>query len=560
MRLSNAEHSQTIHAESVSVSQLLSNFKRICVPHYQRSYAWTTGEVVELWDDLQTVINESEETYFLGSMVFVGPKLEEVEVVDGQQRLTWVSLLFCVLRDGCLLRNDQERATLLNERYISTRDFQTLDNTSRLSLNESDNTLYQEIVDGALTLDEIKSKVRSRSIPQSNRLLANSYVELYNSVSNVSDDFRDTTMLGAIQRAIADKIAIIQIGSPSDVSAYVLFETLNDRGLDLSLSDLLKNYLFSRSKSRLSEVRSAWMEISSTVGSGTLTQFLRHEWMSRNGKIRERELYGHLKRSINTVQDTLNYVKGLQQAAEVYAAIRNPTSQLWQNRGERIPTHLKEINIFGITQCYPLILSCQATRTTAEFATIARWIVNLSLRYSIIGEKGPGNLKTLYAKASVLARQSPFRLSDVKSTFKELWPDDEEFRLAFSTKTMTKEPLVKYILSSVDKRRSGSDEVTPDDAVLTIEHVLPKKPDRWPDRLRFGLHKEYLHRWGNLTLLTSPMNEECSNAPFDEKRDVYCLSRLEISKELANYEKWDEKAIERRQMDLAEVAVEVWTL
>jgi len=236
----------TISSEQRTIGNLLGDKRFLRVPAYQRSFSWTKSEVSDLWDDLQGILYGDEENYFLGSMVFISKANGSLEVVDGQQRLATVSLLLAAIRDGFESIDDHQRAHHIDIQYLCTRDLNTMEAAPRLSLNEIDNSLFIDVIEKSVSLAELKTIQRNKEAVLSNRLLARAYILLHGNVQKPSDNFKNTKFLASVVGALTDSISCIQIVTTSEDSAYVLFETLNDRGIELTLSDMLKNFYLAK--------------------------------------------------------------------------------------------------------------------------------------------------------------------------------------------------------------------------------------------------------------------------------------------------------------------------
>jgi len=548
----------SIDASRKTVHQLLSSHGSITVPHYQRSFSWTNEETDEFWSDIHDVVLSGEQNYFFGSMVFIQKGTNDMEVVDGQQRLATVSLLFAVVRDAYEASDDKESKGIVESEYLCTRDLRTKTGRPVIVLNETDNSLFQQLVTGS-SLEEIKSISNDTAKPESHRLLAKAYLNLREKVRVYSSDFAKKDALAEIVEGIADKLFIVHITTGDDDAAFVLFETLNDRGVDLSLADLLKNYLFSKAGARLRDFRHRWTEMSALIGQQRMTQFIRHDWMSHYGKIRERELYARIKGSLRTATQAAAYLEELRGSAEVYSALGNAGHEMWEKRPAQFRDNLRTINLFKIVQCFPLLMACQSEKVSF-IEKVASWIVALSIRYSIIGGRGTGNLETILAKACTAVRKQKCKAEQVKTILKEIYPEDGEFGASFAAKTLTKPDIIRYLLGAIERRKASTNEVLPNVEELTVEHIFPKKPSADWDKIRAATPdiEDYGNRIGNLTLLDVPMNSRAANSGFDDKKKVYRTSKLAITNGLAKRQDWGVTQIEQRQKELASVAAEIW--
>jgi len=396
---------------------------------------------------------------------------------------------------------------------------------------------------------------------ESNRLLARTYIMFYDLIKKGSTNFSNTVYLSTLVEKITDNISGIQIITNNEDSAYVLFETLNDRGIDLTLSDMLKNFLFSKAGKRIEEAKSRWTQIVTLIGQEYMKTFIRHEWMSKYGQTRERELYKKIKAEVRSNPKAIEYITNLHEAATIYDAIRNPDHEIWSSFGPKCQQLLEDILLLGPIQCYPLILSTYFSKPK-ELSTVLNWITNLTFRYSIICAKGTGNLETAYARASSAMRKPDSKMKDVKDLLLNIWPNDDEFKSSFKEKTLSTPRIIKYLFAKLEVVTSKDKSLIPNPETLSVEHILPKKPGaKWPPKVRSTeFLKEHISKIGNLTILTEPMNRDCESREFSYKKTIYKNSKYKLTRELCKISDWSESEIEKRQVELAELAVSIWVI
>jgi len=548
----------SLDASRKTVKQLFSSHTSLIVPPYQRSYSWTDDEINDFWSDIQGVLSNNTESYFFGSMVLIEKSETETEVVDGQQRLATLTLLMSVIRDAYKQLGNSDNKSAVEERFLCSRDLKSKTPRPILSLNEVDDPLFRRFINGS-SLDDIRADVTRSTPVESHKLLLKAYTQLLHEVREHTNGFKDEDALADIADCVGDRLYVVQIITYNEDAAYILFETLNDRGLELSLADLLKNYLFSKASRHLSEFKARWIEMSTLVGQQIMAQFIRHHWISRYGKIREKELYSRIKASVNSGQRAEDYIQELRKSAEVYAALSNPNHEMWGRRSALFRDRLKAINLFNIVQCYPLLMACQSEKVNF-IEKVADWIITLTIRYSIIGGGGTGNLETVWGKAATQVRRQGCKAGDVKAILRSLYPNDPQFIEAFAAKTLTKEPIIKFLLASIERHITSSTEVGPTIDELSVEHIYPKRPG--PDwdtvRRKQGNLDDYLHRIGNLSLLDVAMNTRAANSGIKEKQKVYSTSALQLNKQLATETAWGMAQIEARQKLLAIAAAQIW--
>lgn len=185
-------------------------------------------------------------------------------MVDGQQRLTTVSLLISAIRDRFRDEKDVEAETSIRNDFLANVDRKTKDREPKLALNEVDNELYQELIEDKSAIDITKYPRQSHK-----RLMAaaNSMREYIDDLCFSSADSEE--LLHEWLDYLESNLKVILVTAPDDSNAFVIFETLNDRGLELAISDLLKNYLFHRSGDKIEETKNRWLTMVATLESAS---------------------------------------------------------------------------------------------------------------------------------------------------------------------------------------------------------------------------------------------------------------------------------------------------
>jgi hypothetical protein len=252
---------------------------RLVVPIHQRPFEWTVEEVRELLDDIDGAFGRSREEYFLGSIVVIAPKgADRHQVLDGQQRLATVSLLLASIADAFALvkENDAERAV---RQLLASYDVDQGIYSPHVHLNQDDDPYFRTLLNQEYQTPEAGA-------PNSHRLLFEAREQSKRWITAKLQDQKDpVAWLRDFNRYLRESVRVIYFGVPDDANAYLIFETLNDRGLDLSIADLLKNYLLGRSGEQLDNILSLWtrtIQLLKAYGyEGYFTIFLRHYWASK---------------------------------------------------------------------------------------------------------------------------------------------------------------------------------------------------------------------------------------------------------------------------------------
>lgn len=309
--------------------------RRFKVPAYQRSYAWEEEHVKSLLSDIGDAITNKEGEYFLGSIVVTGSVSNRFDVVDGQQRLTTVSLLIAAIKDIFELEKDHEVVTTIKTEFLASTDRRSKEKEPKLVLNEVDNELYQELIDGIPNVPSSKFTRQSHK-----RLLdaANIALKFFGNLYEQSPDGDDE--LHKWLDFLETNLKVIVVTAPDDSNAFIIFETLNDRGLELAISDLLKNYLFHRSGDKIEETKNRWLSMVAILESATddplIVTYLRHVAMSKYGLVREKELFGVIKKKISNKKQALTFSSELHKSARIYSALINTDHEFWADYDPKI--------------------------------------------------------------------------------------------------------------------------------------------------------------------------------------------------------------------------------
>lgn len=239
-----------IHFDLDHLAHLLAD-RTLHVPPYQRSYAWQEEQVAAFWTDLRHALDRGADEYFMGTVV--SSRSNGIStLIDGQQRLATTSLLLAALRDAYAARGDAVRARGVQERYLASFDLDSGTNVPRLQLNQEDRDFFQRVV--------VDGDAHSPAIGSHRRLAAaQEYLSrrVNEDLSSKNDDWLKRA--NDWVRFLAERVSIIVIDVPDIADGFVIFETLNDRGAPLTISDLLRNYLMSRAGAdELDTVQDAW--------------------------------------------------------------------------------------------------------------------------------------------------------------------------------------------------------------------------------------------------------------------------------------------------------------
>lgn len=553
---------QEIKIHLDGVSNVLKT-KRFRVPAYQRSYSWEHEHIESLLNDINDAIKNKEKEYFLGSIVVTGPAGQRYEVVDGQQRLTTVSLLIAAIKDIFDKDGDTEVVSSVKTEFLASTDRKTKEKEPKLVLNEVDNELYQELIDGILKADG------SKYPRQSHKRLLEAAKFIYKYMDDLCAASKDAEAdLHAWLDYLESNLKVIVVTAPDDSNAFIIFETLNDRGLELAISDLLKNYLFHKSSDKIEETKNRWLSMVAVLESASddplIVTYLRQFAMSKYGLIREKELFGLIKRRITNKKTALQFSSELATTAKVYSALINTDHEHWNKFDPKVRESIAAINLLGMTQIRPLLLAILEKFDPTNVKKSFEKLVSAAVRFQIVGGVGGGSLERMYAEtAKSVSDGAISTVQELIKAFSSL-PTDSLFEQAFAIASISKQSLARYYLRCLEEGVMSKDEErvpSKDTGRVNLEHILPiTLGSDWQSEWGAEDARAYQKRIGNLALVSATGNSIVGNEKFDEKKKLYSKSALHFTKMIAIEGKWTKAAIDARQREMALTAVNVWSM
>lgn len=540
------------------LGHLLSD-RLLKVPSFQRRYTWEPEHVDDFWQDIERA-RASGDSYFMGTIVLASDVNDGTRalIIDGQQRIITTALLLIAIRDRLQSVNQTRAAQSVQEDYLSNYSLMEEEDIPRLNVSSEDMVPFSKLLEGEAPLENLP--------------LTDAYLRLRKYVERLTpipDDYRKLIDLVSY---LGQQVQVLIAVASSLQEAYVIFETLNDRGADLTTADLLKNYLFSQAGTlEIEHAQATWTRIAGRFDKADgLVKFIRYEYMSRKGRITNRGLYKALQDDIGNGGTAIrSYLDRLEIALSRYIALREPDDASWSSQAVEIKDSLLAFRRFGFESSMPLLLAAFATwnhtQATRFVETVAAW----SVRALMAGTLGGGVAEETFCNAAVAVAQGSAKDGNaVRLLMTSLVPDDAIFREAFvhyGTITTTR---AKYILARIERQFLLSQGITPDgmpdwsSKAVTIDHITARGSKRTSfasqdDFEKFGLMKEKLQ---NMTLLERTLNGDLEDKPFDSKTSSYRESAFALTKKIGDLETFDFAAADARLNELADLAVLAWPL
>ena len=539
--------------------------KGLIVPKYQRDYAWEEKHVNDLLLDISNALQNEEKEYFIGSIVVKNNENDRSEVVDGQQRLATITILINCIKSIFEKEGNDRKAFQISNDFLMTHELRTDEDVPRLILNDNDHDYFFEHV-----LNNKPNLSTKKEIRLSHQKLqqAKNLIEIKLSQILAANNQNTDILIDWIEY-IESHVKVIWVEVPDYANAFTIFETLNDRGLDLAISDLLKNYLFHKSASSIKQAQQNWLTMVSVLESAdnnsTVVPYIKYLWASYYGNVREKELYTKIKDTVKTKIKALEFSNQLSDNSNLYTALLYSDHSYWSEFSTTTRRNIRIINELGMVQIRPLLLSMLPKFNRKENEKSLQSLVSLIVRLIVSGTLSSGIFERQFSITAMKIRNDEIRnQNELLESLKTLTPSDERFKEAFQTFTISNSSIAKFLLSTIENYRrndKGSDLIpNNDETVVNLEHVLPKSlNDNWPD-FNDEEHKLFFKRLGNMTILNSRKNSRIGNKSFNEKISVFSDSEFIITKEISSNSVWNKESINDRQNQFALDAVKCWRM
>lgn len=587
------------NADRSTVYELLNqSAPEVLIPNYQRSYSWTNEETEIFWKDIVGFYDRhpgeflAGKEYFLGSIVGVSstsPK--RLVLLDGQQRIATTTILLSAIRDAfeSLATDEGKKAAAdTQSNYISYRLSRHRPQAYSITLNAYDREFFRTTIQNptpavaagtlgnghqtATGVMPARPKYASHKSILECRRLFDSKIAAAIAMLPTSEEKFD--WIDQLREVVTHHLVFVLVESESEDDATEIFETLNDRGKDLSTIDLLRNFLLGKAES--DEDREAivewWREIFSVSDNPSRIQsFLRHFWITRHGDVKARGLYKEIKSVLLTqfspptgraASNPKKFSIEISTSAGAYSDLIQA-----ETGNPRLDELLNEIKRLDLTPAFPVLLASVERTDLDRTVPLGEALISFFVRWSVIGRRESTVLEeTLFLLAKEL--YGGMEINTALLRLRALAPQDDDFVRSFAAASVSKGGHQRHLLEGLEKAmrvKHQTDEVrVQPPSTVHIEHIYPQTPQaqyKLPD------HEEWINRIGNLTLLHRRLNTRIKNGTFEQKVPSYSESILMVTKELESYDFWDTSVdpgrwntngIVARQQDLAAIAQEVW--
>ncbi|ACC78955.1 DUF262 domain-containing protein [Nostoc punctiforme] len=554
-----------LQANDYPISKIFSNDFIFTIPLYQRPYAWTTEQAGELLEDLVTALGDSDDKiddinpYFLGNIVLIKGDKPDAQVVDGQQRLTTLTVLLAALRASV----SKENIHILTKYLYQEDDFDPNDNVYRLTVRERDAQFFKEYIQDEGGIDKLKN-LHTAKLSDSRKNFKDNTLLFINRLQSFTNN-----QLLRLTQFIIKRCFLVVVATPDIDSAYRIFSVINNRGMDLCHADILKAEIIGKISLEQQEKYSAkWEETEEKLGRDIFKSLFSHIRMIHiKSKPRESILKEFLNdvKPINAPQQLIDKI--LIPYAEAFYDINNLAyhSDILE---EEVNQKFRWLHLIDNSDWIPpAILYLSRNYSNPElllrfFTDLDRLASGLMIQRNNINERIERYSKLLYAievGEDLYAPYSPLQLKPEEQTrILKILNDDlyliRKIRL--------------YVLLRLDAALSEG-KASYNFCNISVEHVLPQNPtsdSMWVQSFPSQEERDkYVHRIGNLVLLSSSKNAQANNYDFDLKKQKYFTTRAGIcnfalTTQVLMEKEWTAEVLTKRQEQLIHHLKEVWRL
>lgn len=563
-----------LQAGETTLNKLLNTSRQFIVPIFQRNYSWQKSQYEQLWFDILRASKFKEkQNHFIGSIVYIdmgtpAGRPQQLLLIDGQQRLTTISILLCAIKDYVQKFNLETK--LINLAKIKNQFLYNSDEIDedryKLLLNVQDKETYIKLIDNTIfTVNK----------PAINIIKCYEFF-----FERIEDFIKQHGQIDEIYAGIF-KLSLVSISLDKDSdNPQMIFESMNSTGKDLSQTDLLRNYLLMdltpEKQTRL--YKTYWKPMEELFGEDIYKNDLnKFDYFIRDFLTLKSDI-GHICKINNVYENFKRYyldnncekfavLKDLFTYAKYYACI-----DLLQENDDELKLYWQEFKKLDSHVVYPFLLKLyddysRQILIKEDFKKILQVVISYLWRRAIC-EIPTNSLSKTFATLYQAVDKEDYVNSIIKAfVFKSSYkrfPSDYEVREKLQTKDIYHFRLRKYLLEALENYYH-KEPIDLNTANYTIEHIMPQNIEHnlsWQQMLGEDwqeVHSLYLHTLGNLTI--TGYNAEMSNKSFVEKvngESGFKHSHLKLNESIAQFDVWNKKAIQRRTNILTDIILKIW--
>jgi uncharacterized protein with ParB-like and HNH nuclease domain len=576
-------------AESLSILELFQN-STYEIPRFQRDYAWTKEQCEALWMDWRNLVETKSSAHFLGPMVVVRfeDQGKKFLVIDGQQRITTLQMIIALIRDRWVELNPGKKQTDMGPKPY--------EDTCK-SLIENGAPLYKKVFTPNFYIAETFMNYVQRELDDAER---KNFVDLKKLTDQEKDHaeelfsaykyFREEIgTLGVdelieYERRLLNDFLVLRIDAVEIDNAFILFDTLNNRGLDLTQGDLVKNYLFqqmgevvaSQISNEVAKILQDWDSIADKVSLVKLDNFLRYFLIIKlNTKVQKEAIFKKIQSQYQGKQAVKQLIKELSAFSDLFALIEgnDKFSGIYKDELNAMFEDLGDLD--QSTQAVFLLAALKRFSDYekkdhyTKLSVAVRAAEILSFRFLICGRNAQDIENTWREGAIKLLNErknDEEALDEALTYLRSFLPSNEELKSELSNKVIRSSKFARYILRKIENaRKAGNVWVLAGSSKLDVEHVAPKSPDEehdWRSVMSGDLnYRSVIYLLGNQTLLSRGPNRKAKNSEFEKKKKIYLQEKEDlpsITQDILKAKSWNQNTVVKRSRELAIESLKVW--
>lgn len=533
-----------LNTQRFKMGAFFKEFGDLQVPLYQRGYDWQTDQVEEMMNDLSEVIEEKQDSHFFGLIVLNSDTEDKKKyVIDGQQRITTSFIFLAVVRNMFLKLNKEHsnaiaevRANDLQDNYFGSKG------NYRFGQSKDLNDYFERNIMSKNAFDVTSPDNRSseKNVFKTYETITKMISEKLSKKLQPNDK---VTALYDILTSFLEKFYVITLSTSSRSDAFVIFETLNDRGTELSASDLLKNHLLRISGSDIDYVKEYWDSMVESLNGGAknVTKFVRSYWNSKNNFVTEKLLYKGIYSKVQSSSDAKNLIRSLNDLAPVYGAISDPKNTEYFSN-EMLNKELITLADLGLKTYYPVILALEENGYSEnDILTVVHKINSFVVRNFTIGGLVANKYEKTFSKIAIGINKRQYEsVDEVNQAISEEMVPDEKFRVDFGQAQVKTEKASKHILADI----FYADEIGKID-INNVKVINLNENISDPNLI------------GNKVLVTKREFADIKQAK-NNKFSILSRSKFDYTRKMANYPDITEDEVQNIQVEHAYEAVSFW--
>ena len=578
--------------------------KIVVVPDYQRDYSWSNAELRTLAEDIRGLYERNltggDHKHFIGSIVLIpldesishtakaiasNPKLNKYgkyNIIDGQQRISTISILFIAIRDYAASRGIELEEDVKSMIDTGKKDDEGNGIPVLHFSQENTQKCFNAMVFGGDTKYD-QRKVGARRLLTAKKHFDGELADLFDKDADAAEH------LNKYVYQVFYSLQLVEIDCSQDSDAFQIFESLNATGVPLTPAEQVKNLVLMRSGSKDVSL-SSWEKVVESVGEDNLVEFLAQFMFCReNHRVSRKDIYREFKETLKTYKVSA-LLGDMSEFANIYRSLRNPTAGLAST------SSLEDLGDLGQRQAYvPLLLAASRFGVNSkEFAKISDAVLVFIVRHQVCSQS-TNKLDVVFSSACEVIKNEANGVDDIIAFFKEKQMEDEAFQLMFKDLsfpyTATAQRKARVYLKRIEEKAKGSNiPLQLQSSDLSVEHIIPKQPsieqlEGWigkenADELRSidpkldDFSEQTIMRIGNLALLYTPENSSANNKDYLAKRKCYSQAVVDkdgnnrgipaevftlIRELLDEYvDEFTADSVVKRSEELASKAVQAW--